>query len=210
MRVVVCLFNRIYTKTLLAAEKAHIAHDEEIEKYDDDLREVERLRKDYEDKLQDESQHTGRNLALEENQMKEYRRLKEEAAKKMTQFSEEYDSIDRQQQVDKTNLEQEQRSQKDHIARIKQTELRIEELNGKIDKLGGYIADLEREFNEKQANVQLLEKEVTEGRKRCTELEEELDQVNKEIGEARSDRNETSRAQRRAELIENLKQFPGV
>jgi structural maintenance of chromosome 1 len=142
--------------------------------------------------------------------MKEYRRLKEEAAKKMTQFSEEYDSIDRQQQVDQTNLEQEQRSQKDHMARIKQTELRIEELNGKIDKLGGYIADLEREFNEKQSNVQSLEKEVSEGRKRCSELEEELDRVNKEIGEARSDRNETSRAQRRAELIENLKQFPGV
>jgi peptidoglycan hydrolase CwlO-like protein len=47
------------------------------------------------------------------------------------------------------------------------------------------FSDLEREFNEKQANVQLLEKEVSEGRKRCSELEEELDQVNKEIGEAR-------------------------
>ncbi|CAF3941920.1 unnamed protein product [Adineta steineri] len=197
-------------KTLLSAEKTHAAHDEEIDKYESDLHEVERLKQEYEEKLQDESQHSGRNLALEENQMKEYRRLKEEAAKKMTQFTEEYDSIDRQQQVDKTNLDQEQRSQKDHMARIKQTELRIEELNGKIDKLGGYIADLEREFNEKQSNVQLLEKEVTEGRKRCAELEEELDQVNKEIGEARSDRNETSRAQRRAELIENLKQFPGV
>ncbi|CAF1186276.1 unnamed protein product [Adineta steineri] len=197
-------------KTLLSAEKTHAAHDEEIDKYESDLHEVERLKQEYEEKLQDESQHSGRNLALEENQMKEYRRLKEEAAKKMTQFTEEYDSIDRQQQVDKTNLDQEQRSQKDHMARIKQTELRIEELNGKIDKLGGYIADLEREFNEKQTNVQLLEKEVTEGRKRCAELEEELDQVNKEIGEARSDRNETSRAQRRAELIENLKQFPGV
>jgi peptidoglycan hydrolase CwlO-like protein len=46
-------------------------------------------------------------------------------------------------------------------------------------------SDLEREFNEKQSNVQLLEKEVAEGRKRCGELEEELDQVNKEIGEAR-------------------------
>jgi len=133
------LFN-LFRKTLLAAEKSHAAHDEEVEKYENDLHEVERLRKEYEDKLQDESQHTGRNLALEENQVKEYRRLKEEAAKKMTQFSEEYDSIDRQQQVDKTNLEQEQRSQKDHMARIKQTELRIEELNGKIDKLGGYIA----------------------------------------------------------------------
>ncbi|UJR14762.1 hypothetical protein I4U23_001752 [Adineta vaga] len=197
-------------KTLTAAEKSHAAHDEEVAKYEKDLREIERLKKEYEDKMHDESQHSGRNLALEENQMKEYRRLKEEAAKKMTQFSEEYDSIDRQQQVDTTNLEQEQRSQTDHKARIKQTELRIEELNGKIDKLGGYIADLEREFNEKQTNVQLLEKEVTEGRKRCAELEEELDQVNKEIGDARSDRNETSRAQRRAELIENLKQFPGV
>jgi len=130
----------LFRKTLVAAEKAHAAHDDEIEKYENDLEEVERLKKEYEDKLQDESQHTGRNLALEENQMKEYRRLKEEAAKKMTQFSEEYDSIDRQQQVDKTNLDQEQRSQKDHMARIKQTELRIEELNGKIDKLGGYIA----------------------------------------------------------------------
>jgi structural maintenance of chromosome 1 len=130
----------LYRKTLVAAEKSHAAHDEEVEKYENDLEEVERLKKEYEDKLQDESQHTGRNLALEENQMKEYRRLKEEAAKKMTQFSEEYDSIDRQQQVDKTNLDQEQRSQKDHMARIKQTELRIEELNGKIDKLGGYIA----------------------------------------------------------------------
>jgi TolA-binding protein len=72
--------------------------------------------------------------------MKEYRRLKEEAAQQMTQFSEEYDSIDRQQQVDKTNLEQEQRSQRDHLARIQQTELRIEELNGKMDKLAGYMA----------------------------------------------------------------------
>ncbi len=71
--------------------------------------------------------------------MKEYRYLKEEAEKQMTQFSEEYDSIDRQQQVDQTNLQQEQRSQKDHLARIKQTELRIEELTGKIDKLAGYI-----------------------------------------------------------------------
>jgi TolA-binding protein len=72
--------------------------------------------------------------------MKEYRRLKEEAAKEMTQFSEEYDSIDREQQVDKTNLEQEERIRKDHLAKTKQTEARIEEMNGKIDKLTGYIA----------------------------------------------------------------------
>ena len=72
--------------------------------------------------------------------MREYRHLKEEAAQSMTQFSEEYDSIDREQQVEKTNLEQEQRAQRDHLARIKQTDARIEELNNKIDKLTGYIA----------------------------------------------------------------------
>jgi peptidoglycan hydrolase CwlO-like protein len=47
------------------------------------------------------------------------------------------------------------------------------------------FSDLEQELCDKQANAQLLEREVTEGRRRCTELEEELDQVNKEIGEAR-------------------------
>lgn len=72
--------------------------------------------------------------------MKEYRRLKEMAAEQMVQYSEEYDSIDREQQVDRTNLEQEQRCQRDQLARIKQTETRIEELTGKIDKLAGYMA----------------------------------------------------------------------
>ena len=71
--------------------------------------------------------------------MKEYRRLKEVAAQEMVQFSEEYDSIDREQQVDRTNLEQEQRSQRDHLARAKQTEARIDELTSKIDKLAGYM-----------------------------------------------------------------------
>ena len=61
----------MFRKTLAAAEKSHAAHDEEVSKYENDLHEVERLRKEYEDKLQDESQHTGRNLALEENQVKE-------------------------------------------------------------------------------------------------------------------------------------------
>jgi len=32
-------------KTLLAAEKTHAAHDDEIEKYENDLHEVERLKK---------------------------------------------------------------------------------------------------------------------------------------------------------------------
>lgn len=72
--------------------------------------------------------------------MKEYRRLKEVAAQEMIQFSEEYDSIDREQQVDRTNFEQEQRCQRDHLARIKQTEARIEDLTSKIDKLSGYMA----------------------------------------------------------------------
>lgn len=61
-----------FRKTLVAAEKTHTAHDEEIAKYESDLLEVERLRREYEEKLQDESQHTGRNLALEEDQVRRF------------------------------------------------------------------------------------------------------------------------------------------
>ncbi len=68
-------------KTLIAAEKTHAAHDDEIEKYENDLHEVERLKKEYEDKLQDESHHSGRNLALEENQVKRKFLLKNKKSK---------------------------------------------------------------------------------------------------------------------------------
>lgn len=54
---------------MATAEKTHAAHDEEVEKYENDLRQVENSRQEYEDKLKDESQHSGRNLALEENQV---------------------------------------------------------------------------------------------------------------------------------------------
>ena len=54
---------------MIAAQKTHLAHDEETDKYENDLREIERLRKEYEDKLHDESETSGRNLALEEDQV---------------------------------------------------------------------------------------------------------------------------------------------
>jgi hypothetical protein len=66
---VLASYIHLFRKTLLSAEKTHAAHDEEIEKYENDLHEVERLRKEYEDKLQDESQNNGRNLSLEEDQV---------------------------------------------------------------------------------------------------------------------------------------------
>lgn len=55
---------------MVSAEKTHTAHDEETGKYESDLREVERLRREYEEKLLDESQNAGRNLALEEDQVR--------------------------------------------------------------------------------------------------------------------------------------------
>jgi hypothetical protein len=54
-----------------------------------------------------------------------------------------------------------------------------------IDEFRICSSDLERELSDKHAGVQLLEREVTDGRRRCTELEEELDLVNKEIGDVR-------------------------
>ncbi|CAF1247151.1 unnamed protein product [Didymodactylos carnosus] len=197
-------------KNLVDAEKAHVAHDSEIEKYQQDLEEVKRLSQDYEAEIADTSQSLGKDLQLEENQMKEYRHLKEEAGKKMVKFIEEYDSIDREQKFDKTNLEQEERRKLDHVAKVQQSEIKLEELNTKIEKLNTYIQELEREYNEKQASSVQLEKEVAEGKQRSQELEDQISRINNEMGEARVDRHETSRAQRKAELMENLKQFSGV
>lgn len=47
------------------------------------------------------------------------------------------------------------------------------------------FSDLEQELSEKNSSIQLLEREVNDGRRRCNELEEEIEIVNKEIGEVR-------------------------
>ena len=67
---------------------------------EDELGRVEEERKGFEEKALAESQSQGRNFELEENQVKEYNKLKDSVAKQAARYSSELDQLTREQRTD--------------------------------------------------------------------------------------------------------------
>lgn len=59
-----------FRKSLKAAKKGHDTHAMEIKKLEDEFEEVERLRQEYEESVEEESQSQGRDMELEESQVR--------------------------------------------------------------------------------------------------------------------------------------------
>lgn len=56
-----------------------------------------------------------------------------------------------------------------------------------------------------------IEQEVSQANLRCKELNEVMERINDDLKDARVDRHESSRSQRKAENLESMKRlFPGV
>lgn len=87
-------------KTLDQVRKAHDAHMNDIKKLEDELQEVDEAKQAYEASVAGESQSQGKDVHLEDEQVKEYHRLKEEAAKRSARYMQELDSVNREQKSD--------------------------------------------------------------------------------------------------------------
>jgi len=69
----------------------------------------------------------------------------------------------------------------------------------------------EKTIAEQRSTEATLSVEVEGAQDRLNSINRELEDVVGQLGEARVDKNESSRAQRKAELIDNLKRlYPGV
>ena len=69
----------------------------------------------------------------------------------------------------------------------------------------------EAQIREQQEQEVMLAAEVEMAKQRMHEIQREMESVLEQLGEAKVDRHESSRALRKAELIQNLKRlFPGV
>ena len=74
-----------------------------------------------------------------------------------------------------------------------------------------FFRQSEKTISEQRIREQSLAEEVESAQSRLTTINTELESVVQQLGEARVDKNESSRAQRKAELIDNLKRlYPGV
>ncbi|XP_014671758.1 PREDICTED: structural maintenance of chromosomes protein 1A-like [Priapulus caudatus] len=94
-------------KSLRAAEKAKETHEQEIKELEKELEEVEKKKLDYEEQVQEESQSQGRDMTLEDSQVADYNRLKEEAGMRAARYHQELESVNREQKTDQDKLDNE-------------------------------------------------------------------------------------------------------
>ncbi|XP_010573540.1 PREDICTED: structural maintenance of chromosomes protein 1A, partial [Haliaeetus leucocephalus] len=197
-------------KSLQNAQKQYKKRKGDMDELEKEMLSVEKARQEFEERMEEESQSQGRDLTLEENQVKKYHRLKEEASKRAATLAQELEKFNRDQKADQDRLDLEERKKVETEAKIKQKLREIEENQKRIEKLEEYIATSKQSLEEQKRLEGELTEEVELAKRRIDEINKELNQVMEQLGDARIDRQESSRQQRKAEIMDSIKRlYPG-
>ncbi|CAB1336744.1 unnamed protein product [Coregonus sp. 'balchen'] len=197
-------------KSLQNAQKLYKKRKGDMDELEKEQGAVEMARQEFDDRMEEEAQSQGQDLTLEENQVKAYHRLKEEASKRAATLAQELEKFNRDQKADQDRLDLEERKKVETEAKIKQKIREIEENQKRIEKLEDYITTSKQSLDEQKRMEEELTEEVEGAKKRIDEINLELNQVMEQLGDARIDRQENSRQARKAEIMESIKRlYPG-
>ncbi|KAL1020921.1 hypothetical protein UPYG_G00006420 [Umbra pygmaea] len=197
-------------KSLQNAQKLYKKRKGDMDELEKEQLAVEMARQEFDDRMEEEAQSQGQDLTLEENQVKAYHRLKEEASKRAATLAQELEKFNRDQKADQDRLDLEERKKVETEAKIKQKFREIEENQKRIEKLEDYISTSKQSLDEQKRMEEELTEEVETAKKRIDEINLELNQVMEQLGDARIDRQENSRQARKAEIMESIKRlYPG-
>ncbi|CAL8251786.1 unnamed protein product [Arctogadus glacialis] len=197
-------------KSLQNAQKMYKKRKGDMDELDKEMKAVELTKQEFEERMEEEAQSQGQDLTLEENQVKQYHRLKEEASKRAATLAQELEKFNRDQKADQDRLDLEERKKVETEAKIKQKIREIEENQKRIEKLEDYINTSRQSLDEQKRMEEELTEEVEGAKRRIDEINTELNQVMEQLGDARIDRQENSRQQRKAEIMESIKRlYPG-
>nr|CAD7452147.1 unnamed protein product [Timema tahoe] len=198
-------------KSLTQAKKAEAAHEQDIRELEDELAEVDAKKREYEDMVAGESQSKGRDVHLEDVQVQEYHRLKEEAAKRSAMYLQQLDSVNREQKADQDRLDNEGRKKSEMENRLRQKGHEKDEAQKRIEKLAEHIKTSESALEDQKRMREDLQSDVGSSKERVQELQKELESVLEQLGDARVDKHEDSRRKKKQEIVENFKRlYPGV
>nr|QIC49988.1 structural maintenance of chromosomes protein 1 [Actinia equina] len=191
------------------AKEARQRHLAEIDELKNSLEEVRRLAQKYEEEVAEESQ--GEDLELMDSQVEEYDILKEQARKETAAIRQQLDRINRDQQSDQEAVDAIRQSKLDMQNRKKQLEEQSVQLKERIDKLEDYLNTNVQTVEKLKDDYSKLSDEVEGANTRHKDVSVLLESVQGELNEARSDKHESARHQKRKEVMESMKRlFPGV
>ena len=110
----------------------------------------ERKKEEYEKLTATESENQGRDLKLEDKQIKEYERLKANASKESARYLSELDSINREQKSDQDRLDTEARKKHEVESKLKTKGHELDEAQKRLEKLTEHIRMSEAQMDEQQ------------------------------------------------------------
>eukprot|EP00108_Taenia_solium_P006905 TsM_000765300 transcript=TsM_000765300 gene=TsM_000765300 len=218
-------------KALENARQQHSSHRQEMDQLEAEYSRILTLKEDYEHQQNKKSKEQGRSLELEDSQstryahlfypngcgtvcfmqLAEYHRLKQKAAEHTSDLSAQLDALRREYDEQKDLFDGLERRKEEigNSLRLKQTEL-IDNQR-RLQRLVEFIETSHRSITELSEAEKTIREEVESATRRMDEINTELETVICQLGEAKVERHESSRAVKKQELIENLKRlFPGV
>ncbi|KAA0199123.1 SMC1A protein [Fasciolopsis buskii] len=198
-------------KSLENAKQLHSSHLQEIDQLESEYEKISSLKREYEQQQTKKSLEQGINLELEETQLSEYHRLKQKVAERTSHLSAVLDGLNREYNEQKDLYDALDRRKNEIESSMKRKETELNENKKRLQKLQEYIESSNRAITEQRETERAIREEVEQATKRIDEINAELEAVVCQLGEAKVERHESSRAAKKQELIENLKRlFPGV
>ncbi|KAH7636839.1 structural maintenance of chromosomes 1 [Dermatophagoides farinae] len=198
-------------KSRAAASKAHANHQNTIREFEEELAKIVEKQEEFEAKVEKEKEMFKVNVELEESQRKEYNRLKEEVTKLTAKYMKDLDSYEREQKADQDRYDSEMRKKNAIESRIQLLTVNYEENNKRIEKLKDNTESSEQQLQELIKKKAEIEEVVNAAKEQVEKITSRLEEINKELGDAKVDRHETERRNKKAEVVENLKKlYPGV
>lgn len=196
-------------KAVAKAKEAHKKHEAEIEELEKELEEVRRAAEQYENDVSGDSQDE--NVELMEAQLEQYNALKEEAGRETAAVKLELDKIVREQNAEQKTLDQLKQREISLLSQQKHKIDQRKQLEERMEKLDDYIRSNHEQVEKLQQEHDALDTEINNANSRHSELCKLLEEVQVELSEAKVDKHENARHQKKQEVLESMKRlFPGV
>ncbi|TNN00139.1 hypothetical protein fugu_011385 [Takifugu bimaculatus] len=189
---------------LKKAEKTLVTKEQELVERKQQMEELKRSWRNYEKKAREEGMSRERHIELDEDQLKQYRDLKELVHQQGAGLSQQAEKMNWEVRSDHEKIVFDQRRKKELEAALRSNQAQLDDLISRAEKLEEYAKNCSSTLDESRRQEESLSVELEQGRQRSEKVAQELSQVLEELRNARLDNHESKRQLQRKELLEKL------
>ncbi|XP_045892216.1 structural maintenance of chromosomes protein 1B [Micropterus dolomieu] len=193
-----------------ALRKSHKLMDikeQELAEGRQEITELEKTWRNYEKQTQERGTSRVRDIELDEDQLEQYKELKELARKRGAVLCQQAEKLHWEVKADYEKMVFDKRRKKEVEVAIRNNQTQLEDLTSRAEKLEEYTKTCKSSLEEYRQQEESLSAELQRGRQRCEEVNLELGQVLEELGNARLDSQESRNQLQRKELLERLRRL---